>query len=133
MDSSCDGFRNGVGRMRLLSALPNLDDSGFIFDELAYGPPAQPPSFREFSDSVVLLGEGAGVEGAGVIDYRPEMKHTLYWLSVECYTHDYLFSERRSSNGERRCSGKRGNLESHSVFCQIDTDLPDDCDVSRFD
>lgn len=119
--------------MRLLSTLPNLDDSGFILDELAYRFPAQPPSFREFSDFVVLLGEAAGVEGGGVIDNRQEMKHTLYWLAVECCTHDCLFSERRSSNGERRCSGKRGNLESYSVFCQIDADLPDDCDISRFD
>jgi hypothetical protein len=119
--------------MRLLSALPNLDDSGFILDELAYSLPAQPPSFREFSDSVVLLGEAAGVEGAGVVDNRPEMKHTLYWLAVECCTHDCLSSERRSSNGERRCSGELGNLESNSVFCQIDADLPDDFDVSRFD
>jgi hypothetical protein len=65
VDSSCDGFRNGIGGMRLLSALPNLDDAGFLFDELAYGLPAQPPSFREFSGSVVLLGEAAGVDGAG--------------------------------------------------------------------
>lgn len=119
--------------MRLLPALPNLDDSGFILDELAYRLPAQPPSLREFSDSVVLLGEAAGVEGAGVIDNRPEMKHTLYWLAVECCTHDCLFSECRSSNAERRCSGKRGNLESNSVFCQIDADLTGDCDVSKFD
>lgn len=81
--------------MRLLSPLPNLDDSGFILDELAHRLPAQPPSFREFSDSVVLLGEATGVEGAGGIDNRPEMKHTLYWLAVECCTHNCLFSERR--------------------------------------
>lgn len=85
--------------MRFFSALPNLDDSRFILDELAYRLPAQPPSFCELSDSVVLLGEAAGVEGAGGIDNRPEMKHTLYWFAVECRTHDCLFSERRPSNG----------------------------------
>ena len=102
MNSSCDGFRDGVSCMGLFSALPNLDDPRFILDELAYSLPAQPPSFCELADSVVLLSEAAGVVGNRAIDNSPEMKHVFHWVAVERCAHNRLFSECRSSNVKSR-------------------------------
>jgi len=74
-----------------LSALANLDDAWFIFDNLAHRLTSDSPYFGELSNSVVLLDESLIVEEARAVDRAPEMRRMLDRLGVDwSYAHGCL-------------------------------------------
>src|SRR6266567_8140961 len=65
--------------MRLLTTLPDLDDTRVILDELPHRFPAQAPQFRKIAHAVVFFGEARVTRN--VLHFQGECRpaHVLNW------------------------------------------------------